>query len=337
MIGSIEFRTEQDPDVARYTHPKDISGGWGAGGALAAGELPCTANIWTMIGLRGELGHLDWRHAGTKVGLAPHCHPCSPAAGCHTRPAVQVVHPSREAEQLRSQLLGLIRNALQPLQRDRVGCVPCGLAAGTACCSCRHQCTLRKNPALPASSGWLHLCLALFSQLGCCRCTVATQTRTRCTTFRSCRQAVVAVVSVPECGFCFGWLGTPVAAPLPTHSCALLTAAAGAQCGGQQQRPRRAQPLLHCLLAGKLGHLPRCAVTFSQRTIAAGPPACCMPTLCIAELRPWHHCVCACHNPVSLAGYGAGAGPGPAGPVRRGPGGRFGAQFACRINCAVAE
>lgn len=26
MIGAIEFRTEQDPDVARYTHPKDVSG-----------------------------------------------------------------------------------------------------------------------------------------------------------------------------------------------------------------------------------------------------------------------------------------------------------------------
>ncbi|PRW60577.1 Fanconi anemia group M isoform X3 [Chlorella sorokiniana] len=58
MVGAIEFRTEQDPDVARHTHPKDIS--------------------------------------------------------------VQVVHPSREAEQLRSQLLGLIRSALQPLLRDRV-------------------------------------------------------------------------------------------------------------------------------------------------------------------------------------------------------------------------
>lgn len=32
MIGAIEFRTEQDPDVARYTHPKDISGGRRAGG-----------------------------------------------------------------------------------------------------------------------------------------------------------------------------------------------------------------------------------------------------------------------------------------------------------------
>ncbi len=44
-----------------------------------------------------------------------------PAAPTRTLCAVQIVHPSREAEQLRSQLLGLIRNALQPLLRDRVG------------------------------------------------------------------------------------------------------------------------------------------------------------------------------------------------------------------------
>lgn len=97
--------------------------GWRAVGCFGV-DMPCQHldDDWAA-------GQLDWRHAGTKVGLAAHCRPCSPAAQCHTRPAVQVVHPSREAEQLRSQLLGLIRNALQPLQRDRVGCVPCDLAA----------------------------------------------------------------------------------------------------------------------------------------------------------------------------------------------------------------
>lgn len=119
MIGAIEFRTEQDPDVARYTHPKDISGAWHGMGA---------ARICTACCVHPGAGCMYLPARPTSLAVQSSIAPlarlrqsCISACRCCFPATVMVVHASREAEQLRSQLLALIRGALQPLLRDRVG------------------------------------------------------------------------------------------------------------------------------------------------------------------------------------------------------------------------
>ena len=169
MVGAIEFRTEQDPDVARYTHPKDVSGecslgrsgdlgGLGGEDVLRGTCTPRTSVVRAWLGRSSDLSGLGGKRCGAlhppegrqqcvrwqllrlagawnPVGPSTRWEPLLTFRGSHEAqpplacafhappptPAVMVVHASREAEQLRSQLLGLIRNALQPLLHDRVG------------------------------------------------------------------------------------------------------------------------------------------------------------------------------------------------------------------------
>lgn len=98
----------------RIMHPKDVSG--------EPGRLAIDPACQRLVGSTSVV----WCGISKTAGIssaAPGCSAASLAASFNPpHPAVTVVHPSREAEALRSQLLGLIRNALQPLLRDRVGC-----------------------------------------------------------------------------------------------------------------------------------------------------------------------------------------------------------------------
>lgn len=77
MIGAIEFRTEQDPDVARYTHPKDIS----SERRIFCGWWAAQANVGMVDAVSSFQAPIPVSHSlSPQPAPCVQCKSCTPAA-----------------------------------------------------------------------------------------------------------------------------------------------------------------------------------------------------------------------------------------------------------------